>query len=270
MRSSFLIAGLAVAAAVILGLTYFYRLSGEDRDAAESVAVPPVDSRPTTEAPGEGPATVMEETPPSPVIRAPEFVLPPLNASDAFVRERLPETIPEVWIGKDDLLRRLAVLVENASRGELPRRQLSFLAPDGKFVVREVPGTTEAEDARLFIDPASYRRYDRYVDVLESVPPETLAALLADTEPLIQQAVKELGVDGEASTQMLTAIDQVLAVPVLEGDVALVQPKVFYEFADPALEALSPLQKQVLRMGPENVKRLKSYLTALRAELERR
>ena len=65
------------------------------------------------------------------------------------------------------------------------------------------------------------------------------------------------------------AIDQVLAVPVLEGEVELVQPKVFYEYADPALEELSPLQKQVLRMGPDNVVRLKNYLTELRQALLR-
>jgi len=46
-----------------------------------------------------------------------------------------------------------------------------------------------------------------------------------------------------------------------------VQPKVFYEYADPALEGLKPLQKQALRMGPSNVRRLKAYLTRLRAEL---
>ena len=271
MRSSFLIAGLAVAAVVILGLTYYYRMSGESgQTGAETVAIPPTGTS-TDEGPAEPStsAAVMGETPPSPVIRAPEFVLPPLNASDGFVRERLPTTVPEVWVDQDDLIRRLAVLVENAGRGELPRRQLAFLAPEGKFLVREAPGSGP-DDAQLFVDPASYDRYDRYLDILESLPPDKLASLLSDSGPLIQQAVQELGVQESASAQMLAAIDQVLAVPVLEGDVALVQPKVFYEYADPELEAMSSLQKQVLRMGPGNVTRLKAYLTTLRSELERR
>jgi hypothetical protein len=46
-----------------------------------------------------------------------------------------------------------------------------------------------------------------------------------------------------------------------------VQPKVFYEYADPTLEQLPPLKKLVLRMGPDNVQRLKRYLTELRAAL---
>jgi hypothetical protein len=62
---------------------------------------------------------------------------------------------------------------------------------------------------------------------------------------------------------------EVLEVPVLEGEgrVELVQPNVMYEFANPELESLSPLQKQVLRMGPENVRRLQSYLRDLAAAM---
>ncbi|HEY5647445.1 MAG TPA: DUF3014 domain-containing protein [Pseudomonadales bacterium] len=270
MRSSFLIAGLAIAAAVILGLTYYYRVSTEPAgEATEAVALPPAGAPADQERTSTTPVPVMEETPPSPVVRAPQLVLPPLNGSDGFVRGRLPATLPPGWIGKEDLLRRFAVVVENARRGELPRRQLGFLAPEGKFLVREkaVDGTGEV---RLFIDPAGYRRFDRHLDVLESVPPATLAALLSDAAPLIQQAMQELGVADAPSEQMAVAIDQLLAVPVLEGDVELIQPKVFYEYADPALEGLSSLQKQALRMGPDNVKRLKTYLTTLRAELDKR
>jgi len=49
-----------------------------------------------------------------------------------------------------------------------------------------------------------------------------------------------------------------------------VQPKVFYRYADDELEALSALQKQVLRMGPGNVKRLQTYLQAFQIALAAR
>jgi len=42
---------------------------------------------------------------------------------------------------------------------------------------------------------------------------------------------------------------------------------VLYEFADPALENLSAGQKIVVRMGPENGKRVKDKLRAIRREL---
>lgn len=265
MRSTYLIGGLALAAALILGLTYYLRQSGETPE-REAAPAPVVDTETAPEATGEPAERMMEETPPSPLITEPEVVLPALNDSDDFIRARLPETLPEAWVSKDDLLRRLAVVVENARRGELPRRQLGFLAPEGAFQVREEPGDTP-DEAKLYVDPASYRRYDPYVDALESIPPATMAGLVQDTYPLLQEAMQELGTQDQVLPQMLTAIDEVLAVPVLQGDVALVQPKVLYEYADPALESLTPLQKQVLRMGPQNVARVQAYLKALRKSL---
>ena len=47
----------------------------------------------------------------------------------------------------------------------------------------------------------------------------------------------------------------------------LTQPKVLYEFEDPQLEALSAGQKAMLRLGPDNARRVKAKLRALRAEI---
>jgi hypothetical protein len=63
---------------------------------------------------------------------------------------------------------------------------------------------------------------------------------------------------------MRAGIDRALATPEVDGDIALVQPKVYYEYADPRLEALDPLQKQLLRMGPANTARIKAYLAQLK------
>ncbi len=277
MRSGFLIGGLAAAALVILGLTFYFR-QAEAPPVPEPVPVPrpeaAPEATPEAEPPAPGPEA-LEDTPPSPVITEPSLVLPPLDASDALVRERLDGLLPEAWLGKDDLLRRLAVLVENAARGEIPRRQLDFMALDGRFPVREAPGTPEGAAAeggevRFFMDPAGYRRYDPYLEILEAVPPETLARLLLDAYPLLETAMGELGARTHVLGQVLDGIDQVLMVPVLRGDVPLVRPKVLYEYEDPALEGLTPLQKQVLRMGPDNVVRAQAWLKNLRAALMQR
>lgn len=271
MRSSYLIAGLALAAAIILGLTYYLRQVGPQAEppapAVEPLQAPQADPEERTPARS---LEMMEETPPSPAIAEPVLVLPSLDASDAFVRERLPESLhlslPEAWLEKDDLLRRVAVVLENANRGEIPKRQLAFLAPDGRFTIREVEREGE-QDALKFVDPQSYARYDRYLDMLEVLPPAGLATLFADAGPLLTEAMAELGTQDAVVPQLLVAIEQILAVPVIRGDVELVQPKVLYEYADPALEGLSDLQKQVLRMGPDNVERLKAYLEDLRQRL---
>ena len=58
-----------------------------------------------------------------------------------------------------------------------------------------------------------------------------------------------------------------MATPDLEGDIEIVQPKVYYQFADPNVESLKPLQKQLLRMGPQNLARIKGYLTQVKGYL---
>lgn len=218
-------------------------------------------------APEPAPETVVprEVQAPPPAAPAPppepEVVLPALPDSDPFVLEQFDAgTLPEQWLAQGDYVRRLTVLAENATRGDYPRRQLEFLAPEGPFKVLE-------QGERKFIDPASYERYDRYVAELEEIEPAELAGLLSTIEPLMQTALAEVGVDAPPGQVLAGAIREVLEVPVLEGDVELVQPNVTYHFADPELESLSPLKKQVLRMGPDNVRRLQTYLRTLAGQL---
>ena len=65
----------------------------------------------------------------------------------------------------------------------------------------------------------------------------------------------------------MQAIDHLLATPEIAGALALHQPKVLSEFEAPQLEALSAGQKAMLRIGPDNARRVKAKLRALRAEV---
>jgi hypothetical protein len=62
-------------------------------------------------------------------------------------------------------------------------------------------------------------------------------------------------------------IDHLLATPQVAGAIPLTRPKVFYEFADPSLEALSSGQKILIRMGPQNAEIVKAKLRELRAQI---
>jgi hypothetical protein len=230
-----------------------------DRNAGDQEI--PVPGAEPVRVPDPRPSEPPRRPPPTPAAQ-PQIVLPDLDASDVFLRERLAEVdLPEGWLDREDLVRRLAVVIENAGRGEYPRRQLGFLAPSGRFRVVE-------KDGRLFVDPENYRRFDVYLDALEGVDPGFAADLLSLIEPLLDAAMGELGSEAPVSGQIDAAMAEVMAVPDLDGEVELLQPTVFYEYADPALEALSPLQKQVLRMGPENAARLKRYLSEVAVALQ--
>ena len=88
--------------------------------------------------------------------------------------------------------------------------------------------------------------------------------------PLFQQSYAELGYPSRYfNDRVFDVIDHLLATPDLSGPIALTQPKVLYEFADPQLQELSAGQKMLLRMGPDNEARVKAKLREIRKLLQR-
>ncbi|HET7131776.1 MAG TPA: DUF3014 domain-containing protein, partial [Gammaproteobacteria bacterium] len=65
----------------------------------------------------------------------------------------------------------------------------------------------------------------------------------------------------------LEVVDHLLATPDVTEPVRLVQPSVYYKYADPKLEALSAGQKLLIRMGPDNAAAVKAKLREIQAEL---
>jgi hypothetical protein len=190
----------------------------------------------------------------------PLLVLPPLLDSDDFVREELrPELAQPAldWLQQPDLVRRGAVVLENAARGEYPRGQLAFIRVTGSYKV-----VTRGD--RYFVDPSTYQRYDEIVDVLVSVPAQSVVRLISMLDSLLIEALRELGVDAESVEVLIEyALANVLRTPLLTGEIELVRPNVIYVYADPRLESLNPLKKQLLRTGPKNLAKLQSYARGL-------
>ena len=59
-----------------------------------------------------------------------------------------------------------------------------------------------------------------------------------------------------------------LATPTVDGPIRIVPGKgATYAFADPRLEALTPAQKHLIRMGPENQRMIQTRLREIRDEL---
>ena len=218
-------------------------------------------------------ATVQPRVPePAPEVDTPEIAdapLPELDDADATLRSEVlaasgadGASTLATWLGQDDLMRRFAVLANNAAKGDYPWRQLGFLAPSERMPV------IVDDDGRIQMDPKGYARFDRFVDTVTSVPPAAAAAMARRYSPLIAEALGELGEgDTDAIATIRAGIDEALATPVIEGAIELNQPKVFYQYADPEIEGLPPLQRQLLRMGPDNLKRLQAYLAEVKAAL---
>ena len=92
-----------------------------------------------------------------------------------------------------------------------------------------------------------------------------LAARQADDIDLLEADIAEHGVrvEGRGGQQTL---NQSLG-EARQGRIALSQPNVQYEFADPKLESRSAGQKALIRMGSDNARAVKNKLRELRSEL---
>jgi hypothetical protein len=267
MRLRLIILGLLAAVLAVAGVVWWQGREG---------ALPPKPQPPATPPSPEEPAIAVEPVPAPAPTRTPEplptvaepaqepVVLPSLDESDPYVREVVLAMSPQLadWLNRDQVVRRFAVVMDSAAVGDVPRRQLAFLAPAGRFPV------IERGNDRFVMDPQGYARYDRFVDLFTSVPPEKAASLLTTLAPLLSQALSDLAQPAEEPLATLReAIAMVLATPEIDTPVELVRPKVMYKFADPALEARPPLQKQLMRMGPDHVRQIKAYLRAVEAAL---
>jgi hypothetical protein len=60
-----------------------------------------------------------------------------------------------------------------------------------------------------------------------------------------------------------------ISTPIPSGPITVVEGKgATWAFADPALEALTPAQKHLVRMGPRNAARVIETLKAVRQHLQ--
>lgn len=192
--------------------------------------------------------------------------LPALNESDAVVRAALVEAagaeLVERHLVPDDLVRKLVATVDN-----LPREALWINA-------RAVPPLydrfrVEGAEESLTLSPANFARYAAFFRLVEAIDVAALAESYQRHYPLLQQAYEELGYPGrQFHNRALEVIDHLLATPRVDGTIRLTQPHVLYQFADPSLEALSPGQKILLRVGPQNAAIARAKLIELRAALE--
>lgn len=233
---------------------------------------PPVPVELPDSAPRSGPAT----EPPAEPEPAPAFVaqgapqppepLPTLDDSDQAARAALAEvagdTLVERHLVSDSVIRKLVATVDN-----LPRETVWIKAR----VVPPIEGRFQAEgpEDALVISPANHARYAPLARLVGALDAAALAAAYQRHYPLLQEAYEELGYPGrQFHNRALGVIDHLLETPRVAEPIRLAQPHVRYTFADPALESLSPGQKILLRIGPDNAGIIRAKLIELRAALE--
>lgn len=241
---------LVVAALVVVAAIAAYVAFGP-----RTTPVPVTAGAESTAAPSSAPAQPLGGT-------AEPIVLPPLDQSDSVVRDLVKglTSHPQVaaWLTTDGLIRNFVVVTSNAAEGRTPARQLRVLRPASNFDVVN-------RDGNLYIDPRSYERYDSLAAAAASVDPAGASRLYATLKPRIKEAYGELGrPDTTFDGTLERAIVLLLATPIVDDPVQVTpQGAVGYRFNSPELEALPAAQKQLLRMGPRNLRTIQSSVRAI-------
>ena len=162
----------------------------------------------------------------------------------------------------EGLVNHFVVTIDNMTGPKLPQKFAFTQPPPGKFLVQK-----ETEDDQ-YLDPKNHERYTKFIQFAMAADVNRVVAFYVKHYPVFQNAYEELGYpDRYFNDRFVEVIDHVLATPDVQGPFKLEQPKVYYTFSDPKLEALSAGQKILIRIGPDNAAKVKTKLLELRRAL---
>lgn len=230
-----------------------------------------------TEAAQRNALTLESEEPLNP-IEAPEDLastpLPTLEESDSSISNAL-----SAWgatqqarslIRNEQFVRRFVATVDNLPSPRAPSAMWPVFPTEPRFTVEESGSGVETSIAQ-----ANSARYDLAVEFAQHLNVAQAARDYKHYYPLFQQAYEDLGYPNRYfNDRLIAVIDHLLLAPEplnprvnlmpVRGQIRSEQPWVRYQFEDPKLEALSSGQKVLVRMGPDNARKVKAKLRELR------
>ena len=183
--------------------------------------------------------------------------LPKLDESDDAIRDAIADiplgTAGQQYLLPGNIIERSASLIYLMAQGDVPYKLLPVSRPKAAFPISD-------DGTQVVTDPAGFERYDAMTQWLQGLD---LAALLSSLEsfiPLFREAWSYYGEDPAAfDMAIVTMLDLVIATPEINlSEARLIRREAVWIFEDPAIEGLSPIQKQVLRMGPANAEIVKA------------
>jgi len=193
--------------------------------------------------------------------------LPPLDQMDTFLRALLGtlSSSPELasWLTTDDLIRQMANGIDRIANGASPARELSVLKPKGSFAASQ-------RRSEITIDPATYRRFDGLAALVSSLDARAVADAYRTIRPRLDEAYRHLGrTEAGIDAAVTAALQQLIDTPDVPDPIRLVHGQgASYAFADPSIERLPPIQKQLIRMGPDNLNRVRTRLREIKQAID--
>jgi hypothetical protein len=184
-------------------------------------------------------------------------VLVELDTSDEGFKAAVTEVSKDLggWFNIKDVIRKYIILIHDVSQNRILLKHKRFLKMPQKNMVKE--------DSRgLYLTEEGYKRYDAFTNALVSIDIKKGLRLYLTFKPLFNKVYQTFSYPESYKLEdiFLKAAANVIKAPVEEGRVGLVKHTLFYKFSDRKLEALNDVEKQMLRMGPENTKKIQTKL----------
>ena len=233
------ILGGVVLIAIAVGVWLWQR--NKDRDEAAPVAEQPVaTAEPAIKNPIETPAGSES-----------------LSATDEAAKLVGTDRFQALFV-PEDFVRKVVATVDNLARPKVASRMNPAKPPAGEFAA--VGGNEE-----IVLGAANYERYAAWVEMVDALDADAAVELYRRLYPQFQAEYEKLGnPEGYFNDRVIEVLDHLISAPVAPDTIVLKRPNVYYEFADPALEAESAGRKLLLRMGPGNASRVKMKLRDIR------
>ena len=256
---------LGIMAVIAAGGFAFWFLTSYKKPAPAPVRRLDAQALPVVQAPDAQAAPQILHPIENVAVEPPGRPLPGLDDSDALMRERMSKLFGVKKLGEffflERIIRRVVATIDNLPRDGVATDLWPLKPVSTEFLVSQ-------DGKGMAISPRNPVRYNSRVELAESIEPKKLVALYVRHYPLFQKAYQELGYpQGYFNDRLIEVIDHLLSTPETPEPIKLVQPRVRYEYADPVVQARSPGQKILTRMGREHTARIKNILREIRAEV---
>ncbi len=267
-----IIVSLVPALAMVALLTWLYL-------GAHKSEIPPLGTDDTTNTPpalrqpeDNGTTTSPEAVTPSPPsvtlepTQEPSKPLPPPEEAPA---EPLPSlgdlNSTPLWkqLIDGDFATRFVTFLDEVTMGFLPVKSLGTFKSESAFTAVE-------ENDEWFLTPETEARYAPFVELFCSLDPELASKVFRVIKPSLQSAMNACGHSDQTPEQLLlAAMEKLRQVPLYESNPPM--NKVadgLFTWKYPELEALSPAQKTLLRMGQQNLRKVREKAEQLIVEIQ--
>ena len=162
-----------------------------------------------------------------------------------------------------DFETRFITMLDETTMGFIPVKSLGAFKSDKAFAAVE-------ENDEWFLTPETEARYAPFVELFCSIDPELAGKVFRTIKPTLQAAMNACGHTDETPEQLLkTAMEKLRQIPLYESNPPM--NKVadgLFTWKYPELEALSPAQKTILRMGQQNLRKIREKAEQLIVEIQ--